>query len=430
MTPELRVLLDGRPVGTLARLTNGRLRFEYDAAYQDERDPTPLSLSMPVQERSHGHATVSPWLWGLLPDDVDVLRRWAREFGVSSVNPFSLLGTPIGEDCAGGVQFVPPNRIESLMADTGSVEWLTAADVEVRLRLLRADATAWLGDERVERSRAFVGQFSLAGRQRKTALLFDDDRWGVPSGRIPTTHILKPPIEGFRDQELTEHLCLDAASRVGLIAAESRVACFGAESAVVITRYDRLRSDGRVGRVHQEDLCQALSVAPEHKYQSEGGPGPAEIARLIRAAMPAEAAETNVRRFADALIWNWIIAGTDAHAKNYSLLLAGRQVRLAPLYDLTSALPYENERHLRLAMKVGDGYELVNYRNPWPKTASRMGLDEEWLTARVAELCERAPQAFTAAAEEQEIVTLNRPSTRRLVDLVENRAARCAKLMG
>jgi hypothetical protein len=34
-------------------------------------------------------------------------------------------------------------------------------------------------------------------------------------------------------------------------------------------------------------------------------------------------------RFADALIWNWVIGGTDAHAKNYSLLLAGDQVRLA-----------------------------------------------------------------------------------------------------
>ena len=47
-----------------------------------------------------------------------------------------------------------------------------------------------------------------------------------------------------------------------------------------------------------------------------------------------------VRRFADALAWNWIIGGTDAHAKNYSLLLSGSDVRLAPLYDIASALPY------------------------------------------------------------------------------------------
>jgi len=34
-----------------------------------------------------------------------------------------------------------------------------------------------------------------------------------------------------------------------------------------------------------------------------------------------------------------LIAGTDAHAKNYSLLLAADQVRLAPLCDIVSALP-------------------------------------------------------------------------------------------
>lgn len=428
MSRELRVLLDGLIVGTLEHLTNGRLHFEYDTAYRLRRDPTPLSLSMPVQESSHGHATVSPWLWGLLPDNVDVLRRWAREFHVSEVSPFSLLATPIGEDCAGGVQFVPPSRLETLATEPGSVAWLTEADVAARLRQMRTDSTAWRG-EAASTEQRFIGQFSLAGRQTKTALLFEDGRWGVPTGRIPTTHILKPPIEGFRDQEINEHLCLDAASRAGLTTAETRVLTFGNERAVVITRYDRRSSGGRVIRVHQEDLCQALGVPPERKYQSEGGPGPAEIVRLLRAAMPNEAAEADVKRFVDSLIWNWIIGGTDAHAKNYSLLLAGRRVRLAPLYDVTSILPYENERHARLAMKIGDGYGLVAYRNPWPATAARLGLDSDWITARAAELCASAPGAFAEAAGATEVVALNRPSAGRLAGLVERRAARCAKLV-
>jgi serine/threonine-protein kinase HipA len=61
-----------------------------------------------------------------------------------------------------------------------------------------------------------------------------------------------------------------------------------------------------------------------------------------------------VRRFADALIWKRLIGGTDAHAKNYSILLAADQARLAPLYDIASALPYgRHERKLRLAMRSG-----------------------------------------------------------------------------
>lgn len=429
MSRDLCVLLDGVVAGTLSRLTNGRLHFEYEAAYQMRKGPTPLSLSMPAQERSHGHTTVSAWLWGLLPDNRDVLRRWAREFGVSEVSPFPLLATPIGEDCAGGVQFVPPSRLETLATDPGSVAWLTETDLATRLRQLRADTTAWRGDGVTEREPRFVGQFSLAGAQAKTALLFRDGRWGVPSGRIPTTHILKPPIEGFHDQDLNEHLCLDAASRAGLIAAETRVLTFGDETAVVVTRYDRRSGDTEVTRIHQEDLCQALGVPPDHKYQVDGGPGPAEIARLLRAAMPEQAAEANVRRFVDALIWNWIIGGTDAHAKNYSVLLAGRQVRLAPLYDVTSTLPYENERHVRLAMKVGDGYDLVSYRNPWPLTAARVGIDPDWTTARAVELCGRAPDAFAEAISAPDVDALGRSSPRRLADLVERRAKRCALLL-
>jgi serine/threonine-protein kinase HipA len=53
--------------------------------------------------------------------------------------------------------------------------------------------------------------------------------------------------------------------------------------------------------------------------------------------LPGTDADIAVMRFFDALMVNWLICGTDAHAKNYSLLLAGRQVRLAPLYDVASA---------------------------------------------------------------------------------------------
>lgn len=97
-------------------------------------------------------------------------------------------------------------------------------------------------------------------------------------------------------------------------------------------------------RVHQEDLCQALGVPPSLKYQNEDGPTPSQIARLLRDVMPPGAGEDAVRRFADALIWNWLIGGTDAHAKNYSILLAGDQVRLAPLYDIASAPPVRHSR--------------------------------------------------------------------------------------
>ena len=210
---------------------------------------------------------------------------------------------------------------------------------------------------------------------------------GIPSGPTPTTHILKPAIAGLADHDLNEHLCLDAARRCGLHAVRSRIARFGDQSAIVVDRYDRYPSGASFGRIHQEDLCQALAVPPTRKYQNEGGPGPTAIADLFRRAMPTRVAEQAVRGFADALIWNWLIGGTDAHAKNYSLLLAKGEARLAPLYDIASALPYgDHEKKLRLAMKIGGDYQLNPYRNRWPDAARDLGLP-------AGELVARAPRA-------------------------------------
>jgi serine/threonine-protein kinase HipA len=297
-------------------------------------------------------------------------------------------------------------------------------DVAERLRELKQDSTAWLGT-------SFTGQFSLAGAQAKTALIFQDGRWGVPSGSTPTTHIVKPAVAGFDDHDLNEHLCLDAARRAGLLAARTRVARFGDESAVVVDRYDRHTRDSEILRVHQEDLCQALSVPPSGKYQNEGGPGPADIAKLLRRVMPPRVADEAVLRFADALIWNWLIAGTDAHAKNYSLLLADDQVRLAPLYDVASALPYgTHEKKLRLAMKVGGDSAVFPSRNTWPGASRDLGLDAETLLDRVRELAALAPDAFAEAAAQPNIAELNRQMPSHLVDLVADRTARCMSLIG
>lgn len=422
MTNALLVVLDDAIAGTLVRLPGGRLRFDYDEKYRERAGATALSLSMPTQVPSHSSHVVTPWLWGLLPDNAAVLGRWARHFHVSASSPFSLLATPIGEDCAGAVRFAAPSELERVLRRSGEVAWLTDDDVAQRLRDLRQDSTAWLGQ-------SFTGQFSLAGAQAKTALFFQDGRWGVPSGSTPTTHILKPAVAGLDDHDLNEHLCLDAARRAGLLAVRTTVTRFVDETAVVVARYDRV-SRRDVVRVHQEDLCQALGVPPTRKYQNEGGPGPADVTELLRQVMPPDVAEEAVWRFADALIWNWLIGGTDAHAKNYSLLLAGDQVRLAPLYDIASALPYgAHERKLRLAMKIGGDYCVYPQQNTWPAAARDLGLDADALLTRVRELAGVAPDAFADASKSPDITALERDLPGRLLDLITDRVARCMKLV-
>lgn len=420
---SLVVLLEGRRAGVITMNTQGRLALSYDEDYLSSVDPTPLSLSMPLVQPDHGDGPVRAFLWGLLPDNERVLERWARTYQVSAGNPFALL-RHVGEDCAGAAQFVRPERVETIAAGEGEIQWLDDNAVAERLRLLRRDPTAWHTFD--------TGQFSLAGAQAKTALHYDpaSGRWGEPTGGIPTTHILKPAVTGLDEHDLNEHLCLRAAAGLGLTAASSSVERFGSERAIVVERYDRLRyPDGTVDRVHQEDMCQVLGRPPTIKYQNDGGPAPEQIIAVLREQVfPATAATAAVARFVDALAFNWIIGGTDAHAKNYSVLLAGAQVRLAPLYDIASALAYDDVYfpRLRMAMRIGGEYgvEGASGRH-WRRFAQANHLDPGETIERIDDLVSRTPDAFATAAEDDAVKALQSELPGRLVNRIATRAAQC-----
>ncbi len=389
---ELLALLDGREVGKVRR-SRGRLAFVYAESWRGAPDAYPLSLSMPLAAAEHGHAAIEPFLWGLLPDNEIVLARWAQRFH-SAQSAFALIGH-VGEDCAGAVQLVRPERRE-LATAAGEIRWLSEAEVADRLRALQHDASA-------SRRPDDAGQFSLAGAQPKTALAFDGRRWGVPTGREPTTHILKPPTAAFDGHAENEHLCLALARALGLPTATTEVRRFEDVTAIVVERYDRVRArSAPIRRVHQEDLCQALRVHPARKYQNEGGPGPKRIVELLRAHVPGAAGAEDVATFLDALVLNWLIGGTDAHAKNYSVLLgAGGRVRLAPFYDLASifAYPRIDARKAKLAMKIGGAYRLRDVAlADWRELAAEVHADAlvDRARAMAAELPDRLADEIRA----------------------------------
>ncbi len=421
---SLIVAMDGWVAGTLTR-NRDRQQFEYSDDYRADPDATPLSVAMPLAIRTHGDAAVAPWLRGLLPDSEDVLTRWKRHFGVRGQTPFDLLATPIGEDCAGAVQFCPPDRAEQVLTRPGTIAWLGEADVAARIRALRTDRDSWLGPD-------FTGQWSLAGDQAKTALRLEDGRWGEPRGAEPTTHILKPAIADLDGHDLNEHLCLRAASVAGLLVAPSSMEHFEDQSVIVVERYDRYRIATEVHRVHQEDACQALRLFPADKYEADGGPSAADIVDLLRDVMPAGVATEAVWRFVEALAWNWIIAGTDADAKNYSLLLSKNDIRLAPLYDIASALPYPHLHvpKLHLAMRVDDEYRLgVITGRHWSRLAAKLGLDGSAVVDRVLSLAARAPDAFSQSVQQLDLGGIETPLPARLVDGVARWAAHCTSVM-
>lgn len=424
MTNELIVLLDGREVGKVQH-KSGRLSFTYNDSWRAAPDAYPLSLSMPLASANHGHGQVEPFLWGLLPDNDRVLRSWGQRFHVSPRNVFRLI-EHVGEDCAGAVQFVTSERLEVLRVEplAKEVTWLTEDDIAERLRNLRADHAAW-------RTAGDTGQFSLAGAQPKTALLFDRNRWGVPSGRVPTTHILKPPTGEWDGHAENEHVCLQLARAAGLIVPNSTVSYFRDEIAIVVERYDRLKKGRTWSRIHQEDMCQSMGVHPTLKYESEGGPGARRIVELLREQ--SSSPEEDVQSFVDAIGFNWLIAGTDAHAKNYGLLLGSDGVvRLAPFYDMASILPYPSidPKKAKLAMKIGGEYRLRNiaFRH-WQRFAVEAGVDEPALVHRLVAMATRLPDHIETIKATVSREGLTHPIIVRLVRNLTARAVACKRLL-
>ena len=227
---------------------------------------------------------------------------------------------------------------------------------------------------------------------------------------------------------------------MGLPAAESRVLTLGGQQVIVVTRYDRVPTVNGLLRLHQEDLCQALGVRPASKYQAEGGPGPLDIIALLRRVMPADIASRSVGTFIDALALSWVLGATDAHAKNYSLLLNGSDVRLAPLYDINSVLPYltaerrgvpagkVNMHTARLAMSIGGKARLAEVDgDAWTDLARAGKLDPARLLERIGELIDATVEA-TRTVIEQEVGALDdeqRQFADRLQKMIVRRAGSC-----
>ena len=272
---SLTVTLNGRIVGVLARGADGATRFDYAAEWLNWPYAIPVSRSIPLVDRPSSGATVRAVFENLLPDDDRIRIRLAAQVGADGVDAFSLLAA-LGRDCVGALQFLPEGVAPALPSIPEGIP-LSLEEVALRMRTLR---TAPLG----LRAGDDAFRISLAGAQDKTALLYHEGQWKEPTGVTPTTHIFKPQIgkvvtaDGEVDLSQSvqnEHFCMTLCRELGLDVAQTDVLNLSDDlSVLVVERFDRYFDQaGRLLRLPQEDLCQALGVAPIGKYESDGGPG-------------------------------------------------------------------------------------------------------------------------------------------------------------
>ena len=335
---ELGVWANGVRLGTWRLPARGTMELEYDAAWLAAAESRPLSLSLPLTlgRALHKGAGVEAYFDNLLPDSESIRRRLQDRFHTVSRGAFDLLAA-IGRDCVGAVQLLPVGDQPTGVHD---IDATPLTDAEIARELANV-TTISSSDEGASEFR-----ISIAGAQEKTALLRHKGRWCRPIGSTPTTHIFKLPLGlvGNRQADMrtsveNEWLCARIVAAFGIPVAACEIGEFGPQKALIVERFDRaLHSSGKHWlRLMQEDFAQATGTPWHLKYESDGGPGIAEITRILRGS--TEAARDLETMFR-AQVAFYLLAATDGHAKNFSIrILAGGRFQLTPLYDVLSAWP-------------------------------------------------------------------------------------------
>lgn len=343
---SLLVFLRGVPVGSIERTGPSSYRFSYseDAIQGDWDDPMArLSASLPLREERFNPSESAPFFDGLLPEGA-VRATIAGKLGISEGNGFGLLAA-LGADCAGAVVVLPENQ--SLPSPGAATRPLNKKQVGDLLRDLPRDPLGIDVDPEGVR-------LSLGGVQDKLILVrLPGGEFAQPLGGMPSNCLLKPEHERFEGLAVNETFCMRVAAAAGNEVATTELREIDGIRCLYSERFDRaVDAEGNTVRLHQEDMCQALSLLPTQKYEAEGGPSVASVIALLR-RQPNRRIALDVNAFVRAVLTNFLLGNSDAHGKNFSLLYdPAASVRLAPLYDVVSTAVYDGLTP-RLAMAIG-----------------------------------------------------------------------------
>ena len=248
------------------RLLLGRAGADGPYVYQ-QMVTSPKSQQIAISGGGSGEP-LQRWLEGLLPDDDAVLRSLSERHDVDLAHRVQLLGTEMGADCAGAVQFCLPARTGALLERRGGCDPIDDDEVFDWLARLREDPAYR------PRAHEATASFSLAGMQPKIALRRTGAGWAVPWGAEPSSHIIKVTRPGpYPHEALMEHITLSTAARMGITAARTAVISNDGVEAIVVQRYDRAPTpEGGPGPRPSRGSLPGARMQPRHQVRVPGRP--------------------------------------------------------------------------------------------------------------------------------------------------------------
>lgn len=344
MTASVPVWFDGLAVGQVDVAADGSLSFRYSDRWLQTAGAFPLSVTMPLRAEPYPSDVISPWLANLLPEE-DQLKVLTRSLGLDQADVLAVLAE-IGGDTAGALSFGAATD-RALWAYAPLTRFYDTVDPRLALERHFEDLGRrpfLVGEEGVRQS--------LAGGQKKSALAVldeagapvlrlpqDGDVLAIPLNGAPSTLIVKPDNPNLPGITENEVWCLRMAQAVGIDAVQATILQSSKRTAIAVLRYDRrIGRSGQLLRLHQEDFAQANGLPPGRKYERGTLPG-LDLKTLLETGRHVSASDALA--LLDQVIFNILVANTDAHAKNYSLILpVGAAPRLAPLYDVSTVLSW------------------------------------------------------------------------------------------
>ena len=370
---SLFTYMNGYEVGEYIQRRNGAQEFIYSENWLNLGGAVPLSLSLPLTEKTHKGNNVYNYFDNLLPDSMDIRNRIQAKFGAKTNRPFDLLSN-IGRDCVGAIQLIS----EQSEINVKKIEGTPLSDKEIAEELRNYKAMP-LGMRKDQDFR-----ISIAGAQEKTALLWHDGQWQRPKGTTPTTHIFKLPIGEIKhagidlsDSLENEYLCLEIIRSFGLPVPTISIKQFEDIKILVVERFDREMAADKswIIRHPMEDLCQANGIAPGLKYESDGGPGISMIMDLLKSSVNPE---NDRKQFMQSIFLFWLLGAIDGHAKNFSIFLKqGGRFNLTPVYDVISAYPLAEKRQVEYRkMNMAMSLNGKNKHYGWYEIMPRHWFDE------------------------------------------------------
>ena len=381
----LPVYFEQRRVGTIDIDKNGP-GFTYDPTWMGLRGAFPISITMPLRSERFASDTFLPWAANLLPESVQ-LRTLGQLLGMARGDVIGFLSA-IGGDTAGALSIGQPGRIASLY-------WRPIDKPKDLERLIEElpSKPFLAGEEGVS--------MSLAGVQTKLAVAVDQTGCiCIPMDGSPSTHILKPDAPRLLGSVQNEAFCLTLARRMKIPTPSVTTGQAGKRTYLLVKRFDRTEVSGRWRRLHQEDYCQALGKPPSAKYEANQtgirGPALEDMFELTRRHMPS----IDIVHLLDMVVVNVLACNTDAHAKNYAIIIRGNGASIAPMYDLMCGEVWENVTK-NLAQKIGGksrGDHLTG--RDWQQFARKCGLNPRQVLDRVGTLAKSALAEAEAAASE------------------------------